>query len=189
MNHNDWQRKIVEVIETLKTRYDHIGSKSGVPFLAVVYPSEAQESFFQEWLTHASAVKQEITIHHVNVLSITQQVISELGADNIVESIDNPLVGSDPQSELGKLWISSIVKAVNSTFDKIATPKPVVCLTHLAALYPATGPRSLMQALWGDGQGNLKGPVILFIPGTISGTRKYCFLCQQEEFMYRGDLL
>ena len=189
MSESNWQRKINEVIERLKTRYGHIGSKTGVRFLAVIYPLEIQDIFFNEWQTHSSASKSELEIHNIDVLKITQEVIDDLGVENIIDSIDNPLPGSDPENELGQLWINSIVNAVFEAFEKSSSTKPVVCLSQFAALYPAAGPRSVMQTLWGTEQNLLKGPVILLIPGSISGPRTYTYLGVKEEFMYRGDLL
>ena len=38
MSKVDWEWKIREAVERIKTRYDHIGRKTGAPFLALVYP-------------------------------------------------------------------------------------------------------------------------------------------------------
>jgi hypothetical protein len=65
----------------------------------------------------------------------------------------------------------------------------VVVLERLAALYPATGPRAVMQALWDSEQSSLDGPVVVLIPGRIEEPRVYAFVNQQRELMYRGDIL
>ena len=39
---SDWQWKLREAVDTIKARYDQIGRKTGAPFLAVVYPPEAE---------------------------------------------------------------------------------------------------------------------------------------------------
>jgi hypothetical protein len=62
-------------------------------------------------------------------------------------------------------------------------------LERLAALYPASSPRAVMQALWDSSQAELNGPVVLLIPGVLVEARVYYFVGQVEEFMYRGDIL
>ena len=46
-----------------------------------------------------------------------------------------------------------------------------------------------MQQLWDSAQSALLGPVVVLIPGTLTGPRTYAFLDAKSEFMYRGDLL
>jgi len=69
------------------------------------------------------------------------------------------------------------------------TGKPVIVLKSLAALYPVTGPQMLMQRLWDREQESLEGPVVFLIPGTLTEPRRYSFLNQEDEYMYRGDIL
>ena len=59
----------------------------------------------------------------------------------------------------------------------------------MAALYPAAGPRAVMQRLWDSAQSALNGPVVVLIPGHSVGARTYAFVGDRNEFMYRGDLL
>ena len=42
-------------------------------------------------------------------------------------------------------------------------------LERLAALYPAAGPRDVMQRLWDSAQSLLNGPVVVLIPGHVDG--------------------
>lgn len=188
MSDRDWRWKIGEVIERLRSHYLHIGRKTGAPFLAFVYPVEAQMGVFAEWHAQISALQPEFDVRTINVLDITQQVISDIGSDNIVDSLSDPMPGSDPVSDLGQLWVSAVVDAVHNEFRSSTAKKPVVSLGHLAALYPAIGPRDIMQALWDSNQSTLKGPVIVLIPGSLEGPRTYAFLDIKKEFMYRGDL-
>lgn len=189
MSERDWRWKIGEVTERLRSRYHHIGRKTGAPFLAVVYPWEAQAAVLAEWRTQINALHPEFDVRPIDALAVTQSVVSDIGAENIVDSLDDPMPGSDPIAELGQLWIKSIVDAVHSAFKASSADKPVVSLERLAALYPAIGPRNLMHALWDSNQEILKGPVIVFIPGTLQGPRTYNFMDLRKEFMYRGDLL
>ena len=41
-----------EAIERIRSRYEHIGRKTGAPFLAVVYPAELETAVLKEWQRH-----------------------------------------------------------------------------------------------------------------------------------------
>lgn len=185
----DWRWKISEAIEALRTRYEFIGRKSGAPFLAIVYPPEVEVAVLKEWHTQCATLKPEIDVRPIDVLEVTQQVIAEIGADNIVGSMADPMPGADPQSELGGLWINAIAEVVEKRLAENGLGKPVVSLERTAALHPAAGPRDVMQRLWDSNQSVLNGPVVVLIPGHVAESRTYSFLRKHDEFMYRGDLL
>jgi hypothetical protein len=189
MSDRNWKWKVGEAIERLRTRYQYIGRKTGAPFLAIVYPPEIQAAVLTEWHAQINGLRPEFEVHTIDVLAITQSIVSEIGAENIVDSLNNPMPGSDPISDIGHLWISAVAEAVQKTFRDSISAKPAVSLEKLAALYPAIGPRNIMQALWDSNQETLRGPVIVLIPGTLEGPRTYSFLDLRKEFMYRGDLL
>lgn len=189
MSVHDWRRKIGEAIERIRTRYEFIGRKTGAPFLAVVYPPEAERAVLKEWRTQCSTLHPEIEVRQVDVLDVTHRIITEIGATNIISSMDDPMPGSDPQAELGGLWISAVAEAVESRLSEPGNGKPVVSLERLAALYPAAGPRDVMQRLWDSAQSALNGPVVVMIPGHVVESRTYSFVGNRDEFMYRGDLL
>ncbi|HET6883743.1 MAG TPA: hypothetical protein VFI31_26560 [Pirellulales bacterium] len=189
MSAHDWRRKIGEAMERIRTRYDFIGRKTGAPFLAVVYPAEVESAFLKEWRTHCATLQPEIDVRAVDVLDVTQHIITEIGAANIVSSIADPMPGSDPTSELGGLWISAVAAAVEARLAERGKGKPVVSIERLAALYPAAGPRDVMQRLWDSAQSVLNGPVVALVPGHILEARTYSFVGKRDEFMYRGDLL
>ena len=115
--------------------------------------------------------------------------MADIGPENIVGSLADPMPGSDPQAELGHLWINAVADAVKARLAEPGDGKPVACMERLAALYPAAGPRDVMQILWDCAQSSLDGPVIVLIPGHIVEARTYSFLGCRDEFMYRGDLL
>jgi len=189
MSSRDWRWKIGEAIERLRTRYDFIGRKTGAPFLAIIYPPELETAVLKEWRTQCASLQPEIDVRPIDVLSETQKLISDIGAENIVASMADPMPGSDPQSELGELWITSIADAVQRRMSDSGKGKPVVSLERLAAMYPAAGPRDVMQRLWDSTQSLLDGPVVVMIPGYVAESRTYCFVGERNEFMYRGDLL
>ena len=186
----DWEWKLREAIETIKNRYDHIGRKTGAPFLGIVYPPEAEPAVLREWHTMASSLKPEFDVRTVDVLAVTRTVIEQLGGENIVNAIANPMPGSNAEAELANMWIAALVEKVKECGTK---PPPqgkiVIVLEFLAALYPATGPRDLMQQLWDQNQSFLSGPVVVLIPGTLIERKVYSFLDLRDELMYRGDIL
>jgi len=185
----DWRWKIGEAVERLRTRYRFIGRITGAPFLGLVYPTEAETTVLKEWHTQTSALRPEIDVRSVNVLDVTQTVLSELGAEAIVGALTDPMPGSNPQSELGLLWVNGIVDAIRACLAEPGRRRPVVSLERLAAVYPAAGPRDVMQFLWGNASDAFDGPIVIFIPGILKGSRTYAFLGHKDEFMYRGDLL
>jgi hypothetical protein len=186
---HDWRRKIGEAMERIRSRYEFIGRKTGAPFLAVVYPAEVETAFLKEWRTQCTTLHPEFDVRSVDVLEVTHRIITEIGAANIVSSMGDPMPGSDPQAELGELWVSAVAEAVKARLSGPCKGKPAVSLERLAALYPAAGPRDVMQRLWDSSQTVLKGPVVVMIPGHVVGSRTYSFLGKRDEFMYRGDLL
>ena len=137
----DWEWKLREAVEALKTRYDHIGRKTGAPFLAVVYPPEAEAAVLREWETLAASLQPEFDVRTIDVLEVTQSVVENLGGENIVGAIRDPMPGSNPEAELGGMWITAVAERVKECGT---TPPPhgkiVVVLKYLAALHPATGP-------------------------------------------------
>jgi hypothetical protein len=143
----------------------------------------------KEWRTQCSTMAGDIDVRAIDVMDETQRVVSEIGAANIVASMADPMPGSDPQSELGELWITAIADVVKRRLSDDGGKKPVVSLERMAALYPAAGPRDVMQRLWDSTQSELSGPVVVMIPGRVVGPRTYRFLGIRDEFMYRGDLL
>ena len=185
----DWPWKIREAIERVKTRYDHIGRNTGAPFLAVVYPPDAEAAVLKEWHTQLATLGKEFEIHPIDVLKITMAVLDEFGGENIVQAIAQPMPGSNPESDLGNMWINAVATAVRERSAKEGVKRPIVVLERTGALFPAASPRAVMQQLWDSGQSALDGPVVVLIPGTLIEARVYLFLNKQEELMYRGDIL
>ena len=185
----DWEWKLREAVERLRTRYEHIGRKTGAPFLAVVYPPEIERSVLKEWRTLNATLEPEFSIRTIDVLDVTTRVVAQFGAESLVDSIKDPMPGSDPTSELGSMWTNAVATAVREAAATPGPGRPVVVLERLAALYPASGPRAVMQTLWDSDHAALEGPVLLLVPGVLVEARVYRFVGQVEEFMYRGDIL
>jgi hypothetical protein len=185
----DWEWKLREAAERVRTRYDHIGRKTGAPFLAVIYTPEAERSVLREWRTLAATLAPEYSVRTVDVLDVTARIVDRFGARALVDSMDDPMPGSDPTSELGSMWTDAVTTAVRDAVARPGVGRPVVVLERMAALYPASGPRAVMQTLWDSHHAALEGPLILLVPGILVESRVYRFLGQVEEFMYRGDIL
>ncbi len=185
----DWDWKLREATERIRTRYDHIGRKTGAPFLAVVYPTEAERTVLKEWHTLTTTLSPEFSVHRVDVLEITSRVVQRLGVEALVDSMKEPMPGSDPTIELGTMWTTEVVASVREAVRTPGPGRPVVSIERLAALYPASGPRAVMQMLWDGDHSAIEGPVVLLVPGVLMEARTYRFVGKVEEFMYRGDIL
>lgn len=188
-NFRDWEWKLRDAVDRIKNRYEHIGRKTGYPFLAIVYPLSLEEAVLKEWHTLLSALGPEFDVRTIDVLEVTTSVVEELGVENIVGTIEEPMPGSNPESELGHMWVTAVAAAIREEAAQDGSKKIVIVLERLAALYPAAGPRAAMQALWDSMHGSLGVPIVVLIPGTLKEARVYSFVNQQEEFMYRGDIL
>lgn len=185
----NWEWKLREAIERVRTRYEHIGRKTGAPFLAIVYPPELERAVLREWHTLVAILQPEFSVRIVDVLDVTTGVVDQFGAPALVDSMSDPMPGSDPTSELGSMWTSAVAAAVREATAKSGPGRPVVSVERLAALYPASGPRAVMQMLWDSEHAAIDGPVVHLIPGVLVEPRVYRFVGEVEEFMYRGDIL
>lgn len=189
MSLQDWKRNISEAINRIQRRYDYIGRKTGVPFLAIMYPSSAEVAVFNEWDTQTRALKPGIDVKTIDLLEVTQTVLSDIGVGTVVDSLNNKDWALNAQEDLTQLWVTEIAKEVRLRMMEESVGKPVLCIKHLAALYPVSGPRDIMERLWNDPESTLDCPIVVFIPGVLTGPRHYRFLDKRDEFMYRGDLL
>ncbi len=185
----DWSWKLREALERIRSDYANIGRKTGAPFLAVVYPPEAELAVLREWRGLSGTLQPDFEVRSVDLLTVTMAVVEGLGIQNIVAAIEDPMPGADPEAELGRMWVATAVSAVREASRAPASGKLVISLERLAALYPAAGPRAVMQALWESGQSTLSGPVAVLVPGMLKDARTYSFLNRRDEFMYRGDIL
>jgi hypothetical protein len=185
----DWQWKLREAVETIKARYDQIGRKTGAPFLAIVYPPEAEAAVLKEWNVLASTLSPEFDVRTVDVLETTSDALDELGCENILDAMNSPMPGSNPQTELAVLWINAVASRVKELAKQRAGGRLVIALQSLAALYPVAGPRDVMQQLWDSTDAVANVPIIVLIPGTLKQRKVYSFLNTRDELMYRGDIL
>lgn len=186
----DWAQKLRHAIERITKRYEHIGRKTGAPFLAIVYPPDSEREVLMEWKTLTDSLYADYVFREIDAMALTTAEVEKHGVENIVALLEKPMPGSNAKSELGQMWVTAVANAVKEESQKSSKSKRiVVVLRGLAALYPATGPRAVMQTLWDSQQSVLAGPVVVFIPGSLVESRVYSFLNLREEFMYRGDVL
>ncbi len=181
--------KLHEAVERIRTRYDHIGRETGAPFLAIVYPPEDERAVLKEWRTLVATLRPDYEVRVVDALEVCTGVVRRFGVETLVSAMQNPMPGSDPTVELGFMWTNALVEALRKAAEPYGIGRPVVSIERLAALYPASSPRAVMQALSDSTTAALARPVVLLIPGVIIETRVYAFVGRMEEFMYRGDIL
>jgi hypothetical protein len=185
---HDWRWKIDEALKRIQDRYAYIGSKTGASLLALVYPPEAETAVFHEWAAQSARLSAHYDLQTIDVLAVTSQVVAELGSEQIVAALADPMPGSNPEAELGKMWVTAVCRQIHAFLDQSRKERPVAVLQNVAALYPAATPRILLQTLW-DNPKPLRGPVIIFIPGQLVETRVYTFMNKETELMYRGDII
>ena len=185
---HDWRWKLDEAVKRIQERYAYVGSKTGAAFLAIIYPPEAETAVFHEWSAQTARLGPTYDLKTIDVLAVTNQAVAELGSEHIIASIDNPMPGSNPEADLGRMWVTAVAQHIHTGLDESPKERPVAVLQNVAALHPATTPRALLQALW-DNPKPLNGPVVIFIPGKLVAAREYTFLNKVTEVMYRGDIL
>ncbi|MDK2408589.1 hypothetical protein QHH11_09935 [Aphanizomenon sp. PH219] len=190
MNHQgNWKRKLEEASTQIKTGYAQIGRKTGAAHLAIIYPPEVETAVFKEWQSITAGLGTEFEIKIIDILAVTMGLIDEIGCQEIIDTITRPMPGSDPKSELGQMWLQAILDQVQTVTSQTCNSRQVIVLQYLAALYPATTPRALMQKMWENERFSVDCPIIFFIPGTLTQKRVYSFVNTSEELMYRGDIL
>jgi hypothetical protein len=184
----DWKLKVHRGIERVTSRYDNVGRKTGIPVLGIVISPDLEDAALKEWKVQARTFS-DFEFIEINVLELTTKEVEKLGVDNIVYSLENPLPGSDPESELGDMWVKSIVDKIFKIIDKsLESDKKIIYLSRLGALYPASSPYEIVKQLV-EVRKDLTFPVILFIPGKQTELKVYKYLNLKSEFMYRGELV
>ncbi len=99
------------------------------------------------------------------------------------------MIGENPHTALGKIWEKAVIdRTITICNEKTGTKKPVIFMTKLSALHPASSPETILQILW-ENIDKLTAPVVLFLPGTPQGTRTYLYLDKKKEYVYRGDII
>lgn len=190
MSEIDWKRKIVDSIEKITSEYDSIGRNTGSPLMAIVFPQNYEKEFLREWRMQIDRYSDRFEFIEINVLDITMSQVDSIGIDSIINILKEPMPGSNPENELGQMWVSAIVDSIRAKYESAdKSRRTVIFLTRLGALYPASGPRMVMQALWDNPANILAGPIVFLIPGSLIEARVYKFLDLVEEFMYRGDVV
>lgn len=185
-----WRAKIGEAVERVRSRYHHIGRKTAAPFLCVVYPPDQEIAVHNEWHAQSAALSPDFALHRIDALESTSRILEDIGVENIVDALERPGPGETPQEDLAAQFVTTLAAEIlEQASAKGRGPRPVISVERLAALYPACGPRDLMQALWDRAHSTLDVPVILLVPGVLRDVRTYSFLGFKDEFMYRGDLL
>jgi hypothetical protein len=181
--------KIKEAASRIKDRYDFIGHQKGASFLAIVFPHEAELWTMKEWRAQAGIFADRYDLIYMDILDITTRCNDQLGIENIIAALEDPMPGANPEAELANLWNSEIIAAILTNLAEHRGKPPVLVIEKTAALYPVTGPGFLLQQLWDLHSQVIRCPVVVFIPGRLLEQQVYLFLNTKEEFMYRGDIL
>jgi len=133
--------KIKEAAARIKDRYHFIGHQTGAPFLAIVFPLEAELWTMKEWRAQAGIFADQYDLICIDLLEITTRSCDQLGIENIIAALEDPMPGPDPEGELANLWIAEIVAAIKKELALHQGKPPVLVIEKTAALYPVAGPR------------------------------------------------
>jgi hypothetical protein len=185
----DISLKIKEAASRIKYRYDFIGHQKGSSLLTIVFPHEAELWTMKEWRAQAGIFADQYDLIYMDILDITTRCNDQLGVENIIAALEDPMPGANPETELANLWISEIIAAILKKLAEHRGNPPVLVIEKTAALYPVAGPGFLLQQLWDMHSQIIHCPVVVFIPGRLLEQQVYLFLNTKEEFMYRGDIL
>jgi hypothetical protein len=148
-----------------------LGERLAFLFLPSFILSQQRVAFLREWRTQTRALQPDVEVKAIDVLAVTQSVLSDLGEDNVVESLNDEEWGTSAREDLNRLWVSAIADEVRLKMMEESPGKPVLSIEHISALYPASGPWDVMQRLWNDAELSLDCPVIVLIPGDAYRTR------------------
>jgi len=183
-----WKDVVRDAFNDVISRYDQIGRKTGGRTLSLIISPQAEDLAVKEWKSYISSVRDEFVFHEVDMLELTVEETEKIGLETVVGLLDKPMVGEDPYKALGLVWEDTAIKKVQSLCNVEQGRKPIIYMTKLSALHPATTPKNILQKLWKNID-TITAPVVLFLPGTEQEARTYLYLDKIKEYVYRGDII
>ena len=136
----DWQWKLAEAVKRIQERYAYVGSKTGASLLAIVYPPEAENAVYREWDAQIARLGSDYDIQTVDVLAITVQAVADLGSEHVVASIADPMPGSNPEAELGRMWITAVTREIHDRLDNSQAESAGCCSAQRGRPLPGHQP-------------------------------------------------
>lgn len=136
-----WKTRLEEAAERIRSRYQHIGRKTGASILVLLYPPQEEPKVLREWRAIVEGLAPEFDGHHVDALEVTQAAMAEIGMDDIVFSLDQPMPGCDPHDALRRLWINALTKRIREALPTGGS-RAFVSLERLAALHQGRARRA-----------------------------------------------
>jgi membrane protein len=70
----------------------------------------------------ALAYSTIFSIRTIDVLDVTARVVRQFGAESLVDSMKDPMPGSDPTSELGSMWTNAVTASVREAAGRGGRP-------------------------------------------------------------------
>lgn len=184
-----WKDIVRDAFNDVTSRYDQIGRKTGGRTLSLIISPQAEDLAVKEWKSYLSSVRDEYVFHEVNMLELTVGETENIGLNRVVDLLENPMVGEDPYKALGLVWEDATIRKVLELCKiEEGGRKPIIYMTKLSALHPATTPKNILQKLWRNID-TITAPVVLFLPGTEQEARTYLYLDKIKEYVYRGDII
>ena len=109
----DWDWKLREAVERIKTAYAHIGRSSGAPILAIVYPPDQEIAVLKEWHALAASLGKSFDVRPIDALEVTARAVEEFGVEAVVANLADPMPGSDANAELGRHWVRAMAARIH----------------------------------------------------------------------------
>jgi hypothetical protein len=183
-----WKDIVRDAFNDVTSRYDQIGRKTGGRTLSLVISPKAETLAVREWQSYIPSVQDRFAFQEINILDITVEETEKIGLDEVVNLLENPMIGEDPKKALGLRWENAAIKKMITICKEEHEKKLIIYVTKLSALYPATTPKNILQKLWKNID-QITVPVVLFLPGTEKEARTYLYLDKVKEYVYRGDII
>lgn len=183
------KEKVHEAIHRLRNSYGMIGKKTGLPYLAIVFPPSDEYEVLREWHFQMDTFQEEFHCIPIDVVKCSQKVLNYVGIEKVRETFHDETLVQNAKRDLGVMWIREIGKEIKRGYSSDTEKKVVFSIERTGGLYPVTNPYVMMEQLWNDNSITLDHPLIVFIPGSITGSRHYNFLDRDELLMYHGDMI
>ena len=183
-----WKDIVRDAFNDVTSRYDQIGRKTGGRTLSLIISPQSESLAVKEWNAYLSSVQDRFVFHEINMLDITVKETEKIGLDRVVDLLENPMIGEDPNKALGLRWENAAIKRMIEICQEKEDKKVILYMTKLSALHPATTPKNILQKLWNNID-KITVPVVLFLPGTEQEARTYLYLDKVKEYVYRGDII
>jgi len=187
-----WRKRLTERLEPLLKSPElakEISTYQGVPFGLFAYPPTAERELRREVQMLATRIEHETT-RKVTTISMADLLWEAIRTayppdGRALFDAERSAAGEDPERRLEELQetiravvseVCPLPKLITERVAGLDPAKSIVFLTRVGALYPAYRASALLENL----MGKVRVPIILFYPGTRTGTNTLRFMDSLE---------